>query len=90
MNGYDLISAKGFVQTAGTTGTMTVSVYNVTDAVDMLSSDISIASAGTSASGTVNTATDDVVTDDHVRIDIDAIHTTAAKGLIVILAFQNP
>ena len=33
---------------------------------------------------------DDVATNDVIRIDVDAVHTTPAKGLIVTLNFRLP
>jgi hypothetical protein len=38
----------------------------------------------------INTSYDDVATNDLLRIDIDAISTTAPKGLIVTLEFRLP
>jgi hypothetical protein len=38
----------------------------------------------------IDTANDDVATNDVIRIDVDAISTTAAKGLIVTLTFKLP
>ena len=38
----------------------------------------------------IDTANDDVATADSLRIDVDAVSTTAAKGLYVELQFQLP
>lgn len=91
LNGMNLVRAQATVVTAGTTNATTVMIHNKTDAVDMLSGAISIASAGTVGTvGTVNASNDDVATNDVIRIDIDSVSTTAAKGLMVVLEFQLP
>lgn len=89
LNGMNLVRAQATVVTAGTTNATTVMVHNKTDAADMLSGAISIASGGTVATvGTINTSTDDVATNDVLRIDVDSVSTTAPKGLMVILEFR--
>lgn len=91
LNGWNLIRAGAQVVTAGTTNATTVSIYNLTDSQDMLSSAISIASAArVGTDGTINATYDDVATNDTLRIDVDAISTTPPKGLIVTLEFQLP
>lgn len=91
LNGMNLVRAQATVVTAGTTNATTVMIHNKTDAADMLSGAISIASAGTVGTvGTVNGATDDVATNDVLRIDVDSVSTTAPKGLQVILEFRLP
>lgn len=88
-NGMDLIRATATVVTAGTTGASTMQIRNVTQAADMLSGVISIASGGTVATaGTIDTANDDVVTNDVIAVDVDSVSTTAPKGLIIILEFR--
>ncbi len=91
LNGMNLIRAQATVVTAGTTNATTVMIHNKTDAQDMLSGAISIASAGTVGTvGTVNTTYDDVATNDVLRIDVDSVSTTAPKGLMVVLEFRLP
>jgi hypothetical protein len=90
LNGKNLTRARGRVITAGLTGSTDVQIHNVTDAVDMLSSKIVIASGTTSDEGVVNGANDDVATDDLLRVDVDSVSTTAPKGLIVTLEFEDP
>jgi hypothetical protein len=66
-------------------------VHNLTDAADMLSGAISIASAGVAGTvGTINTSAADVATDDRLRIDVDSVSTTKPKGLTVVLEFRKP
>lgn len=89
VNGMNLIRATATVVTAGTTGATTIQIHNVTQAADMLSGLISIASGGTVATaGTIDTANDDVATNDVLRVDVDSISSTAPQGLMVILEFR--
>jgi hypothetical protein len=91
LNGMDLIRATATVTTAGTTNATTVMIHNLTDAVDMLSGAISIASAGTTATaGTVNGSNDSVATNDRIRIDVDSVSSTPPQGLQVVLEFRLP
>lgn len=95
VGGANLVAVHARVVTAGTTGTMDIQIHNVTKAQDMLSTKITIDSTETGSetaatAAVINTSTDDVSTNDLIRIDIDAVHTTAAKGLIVTLTFQAP
>lgn len=91
LNGMNLVRAQATVVTAGTTNATTVMIHNKTDAQDMLSGAISIASAGTVGTvGTINATYDDVATNDILRIDVDSVSTTAPKGLMVVLEFRLP
>jgi len=95
LNGMNLVEVHAFCITAGTTGTMDIQIHNLTDTADMLSTKITIdtTETGSDTAATppvINGATDDVVTNDVIRIDVDVIHTTAAKGLIVTLGFSLP
>lgn len=95
LNGFDLVDVAASCQTAGTTGTMDVQIHNVTQAADMLTTKITIDSAETDSStaataAVIDTANDDVATGDQIRIDVDAVHTTAAKGLLVEMQFRLP
>lgn len=95
LNGFDLVGVAACCQTAGTTGTMDIQIHNVTQAADMLTTKITIDSAETDSStaataAVIDTANDDVATGDQIRIDVDAVHTTAAKGLLVELQFRLP
>ena len=95
MGGMDLVNVHARVITAGTTNTCTIQIANVTQAADMLTTKISIDSAetGSETAATppvIDTNNDDVAAYDLLRIDVDTIHTTAAKGLIVELEFRLP
>ena len=93
MNGLNLIRCVATVITAGTTGTTDIQIHNVTDAADMLSTKLTIDSTEKSSSTAatpyvINAATDDVAENDVIRIDVDAISTTPAEGLLVTLTFS--
>lgn len=95
LNGMDLVDIEVAVQTAGTTGTTDVQIHNVTQTADMLSTKATIDSAETDTSSAatapvIDTANDDVATGDIIRVDVDAVSTTAPKGLYVELTFQTP
>jgi len=94
-NGMDLVEVHAECITAGTTGTMDVQIYNVTQAADMLTTKITIDSAETgsdtaAAAAVIDAANDDVAENDMLRVDVDAVHTTAANGLWVTLGFRLP
>jgi hypothetical protein len=92
LDGLDLIAVHAKCITAGTTGTMTVQVRNVTQAADMLSTRITIDSTElgsdtAAAPAVIDTANDDVAAYDTIAIDVDTVHTTVAIGLLVTLVF---
>jgi len=99
LNGLYLSAVSGelgaHVYTAGTTGTTDVMLYNLTQAVDMLSTVITIDSGETDSSTAatapvVDTDNNQVSTADVIRFDIDAISSgTAAKGLEVRMQFKG-
>lgn len=92
LNNHNLCYVHAFVGTAGTTNTMDIQIRNKTDTQDMLSTKLTIDSTevGSDTAATpavIDTTKDDVITNDVLAIDVDAIHTTAAKGLVVTLGF---
>jgi hypothetical protein len=95
LDGYNIVEVAAQVVTAGTTNTLDIQIHNVTDTVDVLSTKLTIDSAEVDSStaataAVINGANDAVATADQFRIDIDAVHTTAAKGLIVEITLQLP
>lgn len=95
INGMDLVDVHAEVITAGTTGTTDIQIRNVTDAVDMLTTKITIDSGETGSDtaatpAVIDTANDDVAENDLLRIDIDAVQSTPPKGLIITLGFKTP
>lgn len=94
LNGMNLVDADVAVYTASSSGTPTIQVHNVTDAVDMLSTAITIdaseySSYTAATAPVIDTNNDDVATGDRLRIDVD-VAGTGTKGLDVILVFQLP
>ena len=92
LDGMNLVDVGCVVFTAGTTNTLDVQVRNITKAQDMLSTVLKVASTAVVDDGNrvIDGTKDDVSTDDRLTVDLDAVHTTKAKGLTVLLAFQLP
>lgn len=95
LNGMNLTGVAASVYDAGTTGTLDVQIRNKTQAADMLTTKITIDSGETDTStaatpAVIDAANDDVATGDIIAIDIDAVHTTPAQGLLVMLRFELP
>jgi len=95
LDGWDLINAQASIEIAGTTGTYDMQIHNVTTAVDMLSTVITIDSTEltsyTAATpSVVDAANDDVSTGDKIRFDVDSVHTTEGFGEQAILTFALP
>lgn len=93
LNNYNLVSIAMHVTTVSTSGTPTVQLANVTDAVDMLSTKVTVDAnekdSSTAVAAVIDTTKDDVQTGDELRIDVD-VAGTGTKGLIVELGFQLP
>lgn len=95
IGGMDLVSvAAAVVGAQSSSGTVSVAIYNVTQAADMLSVNVTIDAnentSYTAATGpTIDTANDDVATGDILRVDIDGAGT-GAKGLVIHLGFHTP
>lgn len=94
LNGMNLVNVEGALTTVSSSGIPTIQVANVTDAVDILSTKLTIdaneLTSVTAANAAVIDGTkDDVATGDLLRIDCD-VAGTGAKGLMVILTFQLP
>ena len=92
LDGFDLIEVHGEVRTAGVTGTMDIQIRNVDNALDMLSTKLTIDSGetGSDTAATpvvINTLNDHVNTNDVLRIDNDLVQGTPAIGLIITLGF---
>ena len=105
VSGMNLVGVAAQVITAGTTNATNVDLARCDTTTtgnacsgtvaDMLSTNITIdtgenstASAATPA--VIDTSNDDVTTGEIVRVDVDGVSTTAAKGLIVVLVFRLP
>ena len=105
LNGMNLVSVSGSVISVGTTNTTDVQLARCATVatgsqcsgtvVDMLSTKLTIDSnenkSSTAATPPViNGSNDDVATDQVIRVDVDAVSTTPATGLVVVLGFQLP
>lgn len=105
INAWNLTAVSAQVVTTGTTGTLNmdlarcdvVAAGNMCSGTvqDMLSTNLTIdtgegRSSTAATPAVINATYDDVDTDEVIRIDIDAVHTTEAKGLIVNLKFEKP
>lgn len=97
-DGMNLVAVAASHQTAGAgTGTETtdIQIHNVTNAVDMLSTALTIDEDETDSStaataAAINASNDDVSTGDQLRIDVDGVTSTPPKGLLVDLQFRLP
>ncbi len=94
LNGMNLVEVAAAVTTASSSGLPTIQLANVTDAVDMLSTKLTIDANETDSkdattASVIDTTKDDVATGDMLRVDVD-VAGTGTKGLIVCLAFQLP
>lgn len=86
-NARVIIGVFATVTTVSSSGTPTVQIHNLTDAVDVLSTaltiDVSEYTSDTAATpAVINTSNDDLATGDRIRIDVD-VAGTGAKGLSV-------
>lgn len=92
--GYKLTNIFARATTAGTTGSMTVSIEQwISGWVEMCSTLPTIASGANNDNGSYVIDTDyDTIpaTVGFLRVSIDAIHTTPAKGLSLSLEFELP
>lgn len=92
INGMALIWVECAVETAGVTTTMDIMVRK-NAATDMLSTVLTLDSTETNSSTAAapvvikTDGSEDVVTGDVIHFDIDSIHTTPAKGLIITARF---
>ena len=91
LNARKLQTAEAHVYTVGTGGSITtVQLHNLTDAVDMLSTAITIdlneKDSSTAATPNVVGASNTVATGDVIRIDVDAVATNTL-GLEVRMVF---
>lgn len=86
-----LTAVHAEVATAGTTGTLTVDINR--NGTSMLSTKLTIDSAETGSdqatAAVIDAAQDDTAINDVITIDIDGVHTTPAKGLVVTMTFEN-
>jgi len=92
LNGGVITAAHAAVIAPGITGTTDVQIANIRSGtpVDVLSTKLTIDSGETgsdtaAAPAVINAENDDLATNDRLRVDVDAVSTTAPTGLIVTL-----
>lgn len=93
--GYNLTGVHAEVITAGTTNTTDIQLRNVTQSADILSTKLTIDSGETgsdtaAAAAVISVTEDDMQENDVIAVDVDAVSTTAPKGLIISLKFELP
>lgn len=94
MNGFILTAVHAVVITAGTTNTLDIMIHNLTKTQDMLSTKLTIDTGETGSDtaatpAVVDITTDDINENDLIQVDIDAVHSTPANGLIVTMTFER-
>ncbi len=94
LNGFNLVTVGAHVYAASTSGLPTFQLHNKTDAVDMLSTLITIDaneldSKDAATPPVINGAADDMATGDEIRIDCD-VAGTGTKGLEIRMGFRKP
>lgn len=90
--GMDIVSVRAKNITAGVTGQQDIQIRNVTSGQDILSTKLITATGQTLDDGNavIDTAQDDMTLDDLIAIDVDVVHTTPGKGLIIPIGFRLP
>lgn len=91
LNGTSLIDVEAYVTTVSTSGTPTIQIRNITAAVDILSTRVTIDaneywSENATTPAVINVLNAQVSAGDRIAIDVD-VSGTGAKGLGVILSF---
>jgi len=89
-----LVAVQAHVFTASSSGAVTVQVHNETQAVDMLSTVLTIDvteldSKDAATPAVIDTDHDDLANGDEIRIDVDGAGT-GTEGLVVTLTFEEP
>ncbi len=93
MNGMNLIRAKAFVTTVGSSGNTIIQIKNNTrySSFNILSTALTIpANQLYSNDGVVNAAYDDVQTNDSLKVFVSSLASSPPQGLYVVLEYQLP
>lgn len=95
LNGLNITTVHALVVTAGTTGTTDIQIARIRSGTpaDVLSTKLTIDSTETGSdtaatAAVINTSNDDLATNDILRVDVDAVSTTAPLGLVVTIEAQ--
>ena len=94
IDGYNLVDADVVLASASTDGTPTFQIYNVTQTVDMLTTEITVdltelTSYTATTQPVIDAANDDVAAGDQLRFDCD-VAGTSSLGCTFILVFRVP
>jgi hypothetical protein len=95
MNGMDIIGVQADVATAPAGSAASFQLHNVTSGADILSTALTIDASETSSStaatpAVINASEDDLTTGDKIRLDVDAVGGTAAKGGFITVRCKLP
>ena len=93
--GYNIVDVECGYYVAGTTGTGSLDLYNITGTGDILSTNCTIDtgelnSFTAAAPPVIDGAQDDLAAGDRIRFDSDVIHTTAGQGVWFNLTVRKP
>jgi hypothetical protein len=94
LDGYDVVYVHAEVKTAGTTGTTDIQIRNETQSQDILSTKLTIDSGETGSDtaatpAVINLSNDNLSAYDVLAIDVDAVSSTAPRGLIVTIGMRK-
>ena len=95
-NNWDIVAVAGNVYTIGSTGTTSIQLLNVTDSVNVLSTNLTIDSGETDSltaatAAVINTANDAVATGDQFTWHVKGVQSvTAPKGLYCEAMLRKP
>ena len=94
LDGMNLVSVGAHVTTVSSSGLPSFQIHNLSNALDMLSTNMTIDanekdSATATTAAVINAANDHVNTGDEIRFDCDAIGT-GAKGVTIRMGFRVP
>ena len=94
MDGFILTGVHAEVITAGTTNTLDIQLHNVDNNLDMLSTLLTVDTGETGSDTAASAAAidvdkDHINTNDVVRVDVDAVHSTPANGLLLTMTFER-
>jgi len=93
LDGFDLVAVGAHVYTVSSSGAITIQIHNLTDTVDMLSTELTIDvsekdSSTAAVAAVIDTAEDDVTEGDEIRIDVDGAGTDTL-GLEIRMEFEK-
>lgn len=89
-NGWNVANVLAYVPTAGTTGSLTVTVVNSRTGDMLASGPLTVASGANTGTIATNASADDLVTGDVITVTTTAIHTTPGGGLQLYFDLDSP